>query len=377
MPPFVIHWGIIGCGWISGEFVKDISIQRDDVTDVYHAIAAVGSRDVSKAQTFIESHCPAGANGQQKGLTDVRPEACGSYDDVYNHPSVDIIYIGTPNTAHFSDAKAALEAGKHCLVEKPACLNAKQWDCLSGLAKSKNLFLMEGMWSRFFPIADVLVQKLHHERVLGDLKFVQSDLSMPFYNLLPDTHRTIAMEYAGGPLYDLGPYILLAPLWLLFRDPKNERTRPSQVTGHMLKARTGVDLSTSVTLSFDRLGAVAVGTTSFAYATSKETKVTIVGDKGEVIVHDGPNNWTKITIRRHEPGESWYQPRWLPEETIEMPVGGGFGLIFEANAVARSIRDGQIENERMPHVETRLALEIINEVQKQGGYKLPAGLEKM
>lgn len=39
------------------------------------------------------------------------------------------------------------------------------------------------MWSRFFPIADVLVQKLHHERVIGDLKFVQSDLSMPFYNL--------------------------------------------------------------------------------------------------------------------------------------------------------------------------------------------------
>jgi hypothetical protein len=45
---------IIGCGWISGEFVKDVSIQRDDVTEVYHAIAAVGSRDISKAQKFIE-----------------------------------------------------------------------------------------------------------------------------------------------------------------------------------------------------------------------------------------------------------------------------------------------------------------------------------
>lgn len=69
-----------------------------------------------------------------------------------------------------------------------------------------------------------------------------------------------------------------------------------------------------------------------------------------------------------------------------MPVSGGFGLIFEANAVARSIRgessipeawfdgdarlirtslpldlawsDGEIENERMPHDETRLALEV-------------------
>jgi predicted dehydrogenase len=45
---------IIGCGWISSEFVKDISQLRDDVTDVSHAVVAVGSRDKAKAQKFIE-----------------------------------------------------------------------------------------------------------------------------------------------------------------------------------------------------------------------------------------------------------------------------------------------------------------------------------
>jgi dihydrodiol dehydrogenase / D-xylose 1-dehydrogenase (NADP) len=66
-----------------------------------------------------------------------------------------IIYVGTMNTCHFDDAKLALDAGKHCLLEKvrfglestdeqPATLNAAEWKVLAGLAKEKNVFLMEG-----------------------------------------------------------------------------------------------------------------------------------------------------------------------------------------------------------------------------------------
>lgn len=52
--PYVVHWGIIGCGSISGSFCKDLALVRDDVQDVKHAIAAVGSRDVKKAEEFIQ-----------------------------------------------------------------------------------------------------------------------------------------------------------------------------------------------------------------------------------------------------------------------------------------------------------------------------------
>lgn len=102
------------------------------------------------------------------------PEAVGSYEQVchhevgsvapyfcltlslyYNLQRVDIIYIGTPNISHFPDALAALQAGKHCLLEKPATLNAGEWKTLSALAKDKSLFLMEGKQQRtsreFFP----------------------------------------------------------------------------------------------------------------------------------------------------------------------------------------------------------------------------------
>jgi dihydrodiol dehydrogenase / D-xylose 1-dehydrogenase (NADP) len=57
---------------------------------------------------------------------------------------VNIIYIGTLNNTHYTEAKAALEAGKNVLVEKPACLNVAEWDSLVSIAKQRGLFLMEG-----------------------------------------------------------------------------------------------------------------------------------------------------------------------------------------------------------------------------------------
>lgn len=86
--PFVAQWGILGCGWISSEFTKDISrpMALRNVTDVSHAIAAVGSRSLSKAEDFISKYCPNGAAGQQDGLVDFKPKAYGSYKGVVEDP---------------------------------------------------------------------------------------------------------------------------------------------------------------------------------------------------------------------------------------------------------------------------------------------------
>ena len=55
-----------------------------------------------------------------------------------------MVYIGTLNPAHYTDAVNAVNSGKNVLVEKPGCLNAAEWKALSGLAKQKGVFLMEG-----------------------------------------------------------------------------------------------------------------------------------------------------------------------------------------------------------------------------------------
>jgi predicted dehydrogenase len=64
---------------------------------------------------------------------------------------VDVVYIATPHSSHYAVAKAALEAGKHVLCEKPMTINAREASSLLRLAREKGLFLMEAVWSRFLP----------------------------------------------------------------------------------------------------------------------------------------------------------------------------------------------------------------------------------
>ena len=66
-----------------------------------------------------------------------------------------MIYIGAINTAHLNLAKMYLNAGKAVLCEKPLCMNVKETKELVDLARAKNVFLMEAVWSRCLPAYQV------------------------------------------------------------------------------------------------------------------------------------------------------------------------------------------------------------------------------
>lgn len=76
---------IVGCGWISSEFVKDIVRSRPEKVDVAHAIVAVGARDKTKAQEFIDKYSPNGGSAQQQNVFQAGPIAVGSYDEVFRN----------------------------------------------------------------------------------------------------------------------------------------------------------------------------------------------------------------------------------------------------------------------------------------------------
>jgi hypothetical protein len=62
-----------------------------------------------------------------------------------------VVYVGTPHSLHREHVELAFEAGKPVLCEKAITLTAADAEHLVGLAREKNLFLMEAMWMRCNP----------------------------------------------------------------------------------------------------------------------------------------------------------------------------------------------------------------------------------
>ena len=129
--------------------------------------------------------------------------AHGSYEELTSDPDVDVVYIATPHNAHLPHALLALQSGKHTVVEKPLALNAIQGQRIADEARSRGLFCMEAYWTAFLPKFDVLRQLLGADTV-GDVAAVVAD----FGEWFSASHRIHRPELAGGPMLDLGTYLI-------------------------------------------------------------------------------------------------------------------------------------------------------------------------
>src|SRR5574341_601899 len=129
--PDKVRWGILSTGKIARKFAADLKRLPDA------EIAAVGSRTQAAADAFAAEF----------GI----PHRHASYTALANDPDVDVVYIGTPHTLHYENTLECLSAGKAVLCEKPFAVNAQQAGQMIQLASEKRLFLMEALWTRFFP----------------------------------------------------------------------------------------------------------------------------------------------------------------------------------------------------------------------------------
>lgn len=89
----------------------------------------------------------------------------------------DVAYIGSLNIYHYDLAKLFLNNGKHVLCEKPLCFNSDEVESLTELARTKNLFLMEGIWSRFSP-AYYDLEQIIASGVIGDVRFLEANFGI-------------------------------------------------------------------------------------------------------------------------------------------------------------------------------------------------------
>lgn len=89
-------------------------------------------------------------------------------------PSISAIALATPATTHYTMAKAALEAGKDILVEKPLAIDLKQGQNLVELATARRRILMVGHILQYHP-ATLKLRKLIRDGALGQINYVYSN----------------------------------------------------------------------------------------------------------------------------------------------------------------------------------------------------------
>jgi predicted dehydrogenase len=320
----LLRWGLLGTGWIADSFATDLTLGDSG------RVVAVGSRSQESADRF------AGKFGI--------PNRHSSYEALVEDPEVDAVYVATPHPMHHVNALLALQAGKPVLVEKPFTMNAAEARELVETARSKGLFLMEAMWTRFLPhIAEI--RGLLAANALGGIVSVSADHGQWFAE--DPAFRLFAPELGGGALLDLGIYPVSFASMIL--------GPPDRIMALLDPAFTGVDGQTSMLFGYAG-GAQAILTcTLFA---KSPARAAIVGTEARIEI-DGtfyaPSSFTLIS-------------REGKRTRFEKPHEGR-GLRHQADEVARCLRAGLLESPLMPLDESISIMETMDAVfaQRQAG----------
>jgi dihydrodiol dehydrogenase / D-xylose 1-dehydrogenase (NADP) len=328
------------------------------VTDIKHVVtAAASSSSADRANEFLKD----------LGITNAK--GYGSYAELVADPNVDIIYIATPHSHHYQNAMLCLEANKHVLCEKAFTVNAAQARKLVDVAKSKNLFLMEAVWTRYFPLS-IYVRDLITSGKLGTVSRVFADLSInanPEVAWADGKSRMINKDLAGGALLDLGIYALtwvFQTLWHTQPRPESERTKPTVIAAVKQYAPTGVDEMTTMLLTFPRPrseggDAHGIATTGMKAASDPggdrevgaAPAIRIQGDKGECQVYPMAFRPLKTRVVWQEKGKEAEVKEW------EHPAGG-HGMFWEADEAARGVVAGRKEGGYLGWEESVLIMEV-------------------
>lgn len=170
-------------------------------------VAAVYSRSPETARTLAAEY------GAEKGYTDM--------DAFLADEEVNCVYIATPNLLHYVQAKKALLAGKHVILEKPFCPTLTQARELVKIAKERKLLLVDAVPTAYLPNLAVVKRELPK---IGRLRLAMgnySQYSSRYDKLLAGEMTNIFHpDYAGGCLMDINFYNIYLNV-ALFGKPKD------------------------------------------------------------------------------------------------------------------------------------------------------------
>ncbi len=317
--------GIIGAGSIASKMA--VTLRGMQEAELY----AIAARDLHRAEQFAATYQAT--------------KAYGTYEELADDPEVDLVYIATPHSHHYEQARMCILKGKPVLCEKAFTANARQAEALIRLAEEKRVFLTEAIWTRYMPFSRT-IRELVESGIIGEARILQANLGYA----IEQVERVARPELCGGALYDLGVYPLNFSLMTFGEEIE-------QVTSSCVKNALGVDIQNSLTLTY-KDGRMAVLYTTACCATDRGAVIS--GDKGYIVVENINNPQRAVVynkdyqeIARHE----------CPKQIT--------GYEYEVAASCEALRKGWLESPYMPHAKTLSLMRMLDDLRAEWGVVYP------
>lgn len=323
-------WALVGPGAIARRFAA--ALRGVDGA----RLAAVASRDKERAAALAREWGDAGT-------------FAGDLAAALSRSDVHAVYICTPHPQHAAAVRAALEAGKPVLCEKPLTPSAAATRPLVELAAARRLFLMEAVWTRFLPVYDQ-VRAWLDAGAIGPVHAMQSSfvIDRPFE---PGNRRYTA-ALGGGTLLDIGIYNITVSRMVLPGVP---------VQGFDVAAVLGgedVDVQLAATLDF---GGGRSSQFHCGWYGHGDNSFRIVGERGHIVVHGG--GFWQSTAATLAPADE-------PPQTVEAPFRIN-GFEYEIEEAMRCVRAGLTESPRLPPAESLAVVELMDAMRARIGVRYP------
>lgn len=186
---------------------------------------------------------------------------------------LDAVIISTPHEGHYRQVKAALQSGRHVLVEKPLTIQGRHARELLALAERRDLLLVVSYQRHHmapFAYARELVQRGRLGRLGGVVGYVtQGTAGRVDWRLDP-------ARAGGGMFADTGSHLVAAALWVTGLAPR-------AVTAHVDRNGGPVDVNTLVQVQF--AGGALGSLSTFGAAGRHDERLAISGSGGSLVIH--------------------------------------------------------------------------------------------
>ena len=316
-----LGWGVVGTGDVSRYLSSDLAM-----LDSAHRVA-VSSRSIDKADAFAREL------GFERGV--------GSLHELLSDAAVDMVYVGTPHSTHVDIAVAALEAGKHVLVEKPMGVDAADVERVASAARASDRFAMEAMWMKFHPYYRAVLKEVRGGSI-GRVQGVRASFGLPFGE--PHSDRW-SSERSSSTLLDQGIYPVTFALDVL--------GGPTAIDARARVRDDGVDLTVYATLEFVGGQQAQIAASMVEYI---DPSASVNGTEGWITVPAPFWAGRGFTRHRGSIGEALTAPTSVDFDRE------GFGYVPMLRAVTETVLAGSKEHPLHPLSATAAVAHILDAI---------------